>query len=275
LKLELLKADDSTKEEKLRAKPPAFNPDTTPKALAIQGGGENQSNDKKPSQKAEAWWKGPKCLRTFHKYKGHDIKDCFKYKLAQDYFNSNGKDPNSTNQEAPSAPSTVYKKAYTAKTSTTGKSTSSALLSSQSLDDFTNIWYIDSGATDHFTGSKSSFVTYEDMEPFPITLSDESTILIKDKGTIILSTTPELKVQLNNVLYSPQFRNTSLLSIPKITQAGGTVNFSTGNVHIVDDGTTIATGTYKPSTGLYQLDQFGTGRAPKLSKSDTLASLET
>jgi hypothetical protein len=35
LKLELLKADASTKKGKLRAKPPAFNPDTTLKALAI------------------------------------------------------------------------------------------------------------------------------------------------------------------------------------------------------------------------------------------------
>jgi hypothetical protein len=34
LKLELLKADASTKEDKLRAKTPNFNPDTTPKALA-------------------------------------------------------------------------------------------------------------------------------------------------------------------------------------------------------------------------------------------------
>jgi hypothetical protein len=41
LKLELLKADVSTKKEKLRAKPPAFNPDITPKALAIQGSKEN------------------------------------------------------------------------------------------------------------------------------------------------------------------------------------------------------------------------------------------
>jgi hypothetical protein len=41
LKLELLKADASTKEEKLRAKPPAFNPDITLKALAIQGSSEN------------------------------------------------------------------------------------------------------------------------------------------------------------------------------------------------------------------------------------------
>jgi len=37
LKLELLKADASTKEDKLRAKTSNFNPDTTPKALAAQG----------------------------------------------------------------------------------------------------------------------------------------------------------------------------------------------------------------------------------------------
>jgi hypothetical protein len=35
LKLELLKADTFTKKKKLRAKPPAFNPDTILKILAI------------------------------------------------------------------------------------------------------------------------------------------------------------------------------------------------------------------------------------------------
>ena len=46
----------------------------------------------------------------------------------------------------------------------------------------------------YFTGSKSFFITYKDMEPFPITLSNKSIILIKGKGTIILLTIPELKV---------------------------------------------------------------------------------
>jgi hypothetical protein len=41
LKLELLKVDASTKEDKLRAKTSNFNPDTTPKALATQGSGNN------------------------------------------------------------------------------------------------------------------------------------------------------------------------------------------------------------------------------------------
>jgi len=121
------------------------------------------------------------------------------YKLAQEFYDSKGKDTNSTSKEASSDPKApVYPKVYTAR-----KTTFSALLSGQSPDDFTNIWYIDSGATDHFTGSKSSFITYEEINPFPITLGDESTILIKGKGTILLATKPELKIQLSNVLYSP------------------------------------------------------------------------
>jgi hypothetical protein len=55
----------------------------------------------------------------------------------------------------------------------------------------------------YFTGSKSFFITYKNMKLFPITLSNKFTILIKDKGTIILFTIPELKIQLNNILYSP------------------------------------------------------------------------
>jgi hypothetical protein len=47
---------------------------------------------------------------------------------------------------------------------------------------------------DYFTGSKSSFITYKDIELFPITLGNEFTILIKGKETIILSTIPELKI---------------------------------------------------------------------------------
>jgi hypothetical protein len=134
LKLELLKADASIKEEKLRAKLPAFNPDTTPKVLAIQGGSKNQSNNKLKYRR------DPNAYYTFYKFKGYDIKDYTIYKLAQDYFNSNRKNSNSTNQEALLALLTIYKKAYTTKKSTTGKSIFSTLLTSQLYNnDFANI----------------------------------------------------------------------------------------------------------------------------------------
>jgi hypothetical protein len=91
LKLELLKADASIKEKKLRAKPPAFNPDTISKVLAIQRNSENQSNNK-PKYKRD-----PNTYYIFYKFKGYNIKDYIIYKLAPDYFNSNKKNSNSTN----------------------------------------------------------------------------------------------------------------------------------------------------------------------------------
>jgi hypothetical protein len=55
---------------------------------------------------------------------------------------------------------------------------------------------------DYFTESKGSFITYKEINPFLIILRDKSTVFIRKKGTIILATKPELKIQLNNILYS-------------------------------------------------------------------------
>jgi hypothetical protein len=52
------------------------------------------------------------------------------------------------------------------------------------------------------------------------------------------------------------------------------VIFSQGNVRIIDEGITITTGTFSLSIGLYQLDQFSSGRALKASNTEVLASLE-
>jgi hypothetical protein len=47
---------------------------------------------------------------------------------------------------------------------------------------------------DYFTSSKSSFLIYEEINSFLITLSNKSIILIKGKGTILLATKLELKI---------------------------------------------------------------------------------
>jgi hypothetical protein len=49
----------------------------------------------------------------FHKYKGHDIKNYMSYKLAQEFYNSKGKDTNFTSKKAFSNPKVlIYSKAY-------------------------------------------------------------------------------------------------------------------------------------------------------------------
>jgi hypothetical protein len=88
LKLELLIADAQIKVEKLRAQAPNINSDSTPKALAAQAGGNQSEKQSKNKNKKP---KRPKDLNAycmFHKRKGHDIKDCVSYKLAQNFFES-------------------------------------------------------------------------------------------------------------------------------------------------------------------------------------------
>jgi hypothetical protein len=42
--------------------------------------------------------------------------------------------------------------------------------------------------------SKGFFITYKEINSFPITLKNKSIVLIREKGTIILATKPELKI---------------------------------------------------------------------------------
>jgi hypothetical protein len=169
------------------------------------------------------------------------------YKLVQEFYDSKGKDTNSTSKKASSNPKVpIYPKVYTAR-----KTIFSTLLSRQLPDDFTNIWYIDSDTTDHFTGSKSFFITYKEINPFLITLGNELIILIKGKGTILLATKPELKIQFSNIFYSSQFRNNSLLLIPKIIRARGNIIFSQRNIRIINKGITIITSIFSLFIRLY------------------------
>ena len=89
---------------------------------------------------------------------------------------------------------------------------------------------------------------------FPVLLKDKSTIIVKGKGLIILFTSIRYNIQLNNMLYSSQFKNTLLLLISKIAQAKINVNFLSGKVYLINKRTTIATSIYLLAIGLYYLD---------------------
>jgi hypothetical protein len=280
VKLELLKAEASLKEEHLRSRITAPI-DQTPKALAAQAGQGNNNNNNRNgrSRPNNRFSHNADAYCSFHKKPGHDTKDCITLKKQQqqnDATRPQTGGTTSTNQEPARTPSpTPYKKAWTARNAPTSALLSAPALASASIID--PIWYLDSGATDHFTGNKASFTSYEDVTPFPISLGDESLILVEGKGSLTIATTTGYNIQLKDVLYSPHFKNTSLLSIAKVTQAGVKITFTQGLVQLVDEGITVATGSYSPDTGLYHLDQLPTrtSRALKATKSLTTTSLET
>lgn len=75
-------------------------------------------------------------------------------------------------------------------------------------------WIIDSGATDHMTGSPSLFSAYKPCAGNQkIKIADGSLSAIAGKGSIILSST----LTLHNVLHVPNL-SCNLLSISKLTR---------------------------------------------------------
>ena len=137
----------------------------------------------------------------------------------------------------------------------------------------TSEWFIDSGASDHFTGSNKSFISFEEISPFPITLGDDSVVYVTGKGTLKLNLDNGQILHLKDVLYSPHFGDNNLLSIPKFATVGCTVTFQDHRVFIRDGNDSIASGTLCPKAGLYALDQRSS-MALKVLKKPHTESLE-
>jgi len=129
----------------------------------------------------------------------------------------------------------------------------SAMLGSHRYQNTTE-WFIDSGASDHFTGSLNVFVSYEEISPFPINLGDDSSVYVTGKGVVSLLLNQGRELLLKDVLYVPEFGENNLLSIPKFASVGCKVVFHNDRVIINDNGDEIASGTLCPKAGLYALD---------------------
>jgi hypothetical protein len=89
----------------------------------------------------------------------------------------------------------------------------------------TSKWFINSRASDYFTGLNKSFISFEEISLFPITLGDNSIIYITGKGTLKLNLNNSQILHLKDVLYSPYFGDNNLLSIPKFVIIGCIVTF--------------------------------------------------
>ncbi|KAF4631000.1 hypothetical protein G7Y89_g7137 [Cudoniella acicularis] len=75
-------------------------------------------------------------------------------------------------------------------------------------------WYLDSGATDHITGTRDAFTSFMSITP-PISmrLGDESTVLCTGKGEVELTLDNGKDIVFTDVLYCKDFKGTSLLSV--------------------------------------------------------------
>ena len=114
-----------------------------------------------------------------------------------------------------------------------------------------DLWIIDSGATDHMTGSSYMFSTYYPCSGTQkVKIADGSLSSIAGKGSIIISPA----ITLHNVLHVPKL-SCNLISVHKlIFDANCLINFSPTGCIFQDQCSARTIGSAKSSGGLYYLE---------------------
>ncbi|CAJ2666115.1 unnamed protein product [Trifolium pratense] len=129
-------------------------------------------------------------------------------------------------------------------------STSPLVFNSQSSNGngkCSNLWILDTGATDHFTFDLSCFSTYQNIILMPISLPNGTQILASIAGTVIISHF----LTLLNVLYIPSF-HVNLISVSKIATTNNcVVNFTSHSCEILQNCTKAVIGIARLQRGLY------------------------
>lgn len=96
-----------------------------------------------------------------------------------------------------------------------------------------NIWYVDTGCSNHMSGSKSSFSSLDESFHSTVSFGDSSTIEVKGKGDIKIKTKNGTVEIISNVLYVPDLK-TNLLSAGQLQEKGYVITIKKGVCEIYD-----------------------------------------
>ena len=124
-------------------------------------------------------------------------------------------------------------------------------------------WILDTGATDHLCHFLDCFSTYSTIDPIPIKIPNQSSVVRKISGTICLSNS----LVLHNVFYIPDFAF-NILSVSKLTRASPCCFiFLSSFCYIQDLSHWRTIGIVEAFEGLYFLN-------PTTSPHDTIATTQ-
>lgn len=96
-----------------------------------------------------------------------------------------------------------------------------------------NIWYLDSGCSNHMTGDRKKFVQLDDKVSSQVKLGDGKLQNVEGKGVIVVYTKGGNKRLISDVLYVPGLTQ-NLLSVGQLLQKDYALKFDNGECIIID-----------------------------------------
>lgn len=95
------------------------------------------------------------------------------------------------------------------------------------------IWYVDTGCSNHMSGSKSSFSTLDEDFHSSVRFGDSSTVKVMGKGDIQIKTKNGFVELISNVFYVPELK-CNLLSAGQLQEKGYVITIGKGSCEIYD-----------------------------------------
>ncbi|KAD6454157.1 hypothetical protein E3N88_08863 [Mikania micrantha] len=99
--------------------------------------------------------------------------------------------------------------------------------------DGNQVWYLDTGATNHMTGNKSLFSTLDTKVEGTVRFGDDSCVKIEGRGSILLECKTGDQRLLTNILYIP-FLKTNIFSLGQADEGGCEAQIREGVLTLID-----------------------------------------
>lgn len=96
-----------------------------------------------------------------------------------------------------------------------------------------NLWYLDTGCSNHVCGDKSAFSDLDETFRNTVKFGNDSTVSVMGKGRVAIQT-KESSHSISNVLFIPELK-TNLLSVGQLQEKGYEISIKEGVCRIHDE----------------------------------------